>query len=42
VPSCTGRSARLFFMLESHGPEGPVGHVAAPEPTSAERLGPEP
>jgi hypothetical protein len=35
VPSCTDRSARLFFMLKTHGPQGAVGHVAAPEPAPA-------
>jgi hypothetical protein len=42
MPSCTGRPARFFFMLETRGPYGPVGHVAAPEPTLARRRGPEP
>jgi hypothetical protein len=42
VPSCTGRPTRLFFMLEARGPQGAMGHVAAPEPTSAERRGMEP
>jgi hypothetical protein len=37
VPTCTGRPARSFFMLEAHGPQGAVGQVTAPEPTSAER-----
>jgi hypothetical protein len=37
VSSCTGRIARLFFMLETCGPQGAVGYVAAPEPTSAGR-----
>jgi hypothetical protein len=33
-PSCVGRSARLFFMLESHDPQGAVGHaLAALEPS---------
>jgi hypothetical protein len=42
VPSCTSRITRLFFMLEARGPQGAVGHVAAPEPTSARRRGPKP
>jgi hypothetical protein len=42
VPSCIGRSARLFFMLETHGPQGAVGHVAVPKPTSVVRQGLEP
>jgi hypothetical protein len=42
VSSCTGSPTRLFFMLESHGQQGAAGHMAAPEPTSAERRGPEP
>jgi hypothetical protein len=42
VPSYTGMPARVFFMLESHDPQGAVGHVAAPKPTSARRRGPEP
>jgi hypothetical protein len=37
VPSCIGRSARLFFMLDARGPQGAVEHVTAPEPTSAGR-----
>jgi hypothetical protein len=28
-------------MLETRGPQGALGHVSAPEPTSAERLAPE-
>jgi hypothetical protein len=39
---CTGRSDRLFFILEARGPQGAVGHVTAPEPTSARRRGPKP
>jgi hypothetical protein len=35
-PSCTGRPARLFFMLEAHGTKGTIGRVAAPKPS---RLG---
>jgi hypothetical protein len=35
-PSCIGRSARLFFMLEAHGPQGTAGCVVASEPS---RLG---
>jgi hypothetical protein len=42
VSSCTGRPARLFFMLEARGPQGVVGHVAASEPTLAGRWDPEP
>jgi hypothetical protein len=37
MPSCIGRSARLFFILEARSPQGAVRHVAAPEPTSIER-----
>jgi hypothetical protein len=37
VASCTDRTARLLFMLESHGPQGAIGHVAAPEPISVGR-----
>jgi hypothetical protein len=42
VPSYTSRITRLFFMLEARGLQGAVGHVAAPEPTSARRRGPKP
>jgi hypothetical protein len=42
VPSCTGMTARLFFILEARGPQGAVGYVTAPELTSTERRGPEP
>jgi hypothetical protein len=42
VPSFTAKPARLFFMLEAHGPQGAVRHVAAPELTSGKRRGPEP
>jgi hypothetical protein len=42
VPSCTGMIVRLFFMLEAHGPQGTMGHVSAPEPTSVQRRSPEP
>jgi hypothetical protein len=42
VPSFTGRTARLFFMLEAYGPQGVVGHVATAELTSAGRRGSEP
>jgi hypothetical protein len=42
VPNCIDRSARFFFMLETHGPQGAVGHVAAPKPTPVGRRGPEP
>jgi hypothetical protein len=32
--SRTGRSARLSFMFEAHGPQGTAGHaVVAPEPS---------
>jgi hypothetical protein len=37
VPSCTGRTTKLFFMLEAHGPPGAMRHMAASEPTSAGR-----
>jgi hypothetical protein len=37
VPSYRGKPARLFFMLEAHGPQGATGHVAASKPTSARR-----
>jgi hypothetical protein len=40
VSSCTGRSAKLFFMLEAHGPQGAAGHVVVPEPTLAGSRGP--
>jgi hypothetical protein len=40
-PDCVGRPARPFFMLEAHGPQRTVGHVAALEPTSAWRRDPE-
>jgi hypothetical protein len=33
---CTGRLAWLFFMLEDHGPQGTVGHVAAQSPPRSE------
>jgi hypothetical protein len=42
VPSCTGRTARPFFMLETRGPQGAAGYVAALEPTSTGRRGPKP
>jgi hypothetical protein len=42
MPSYTGRTARLFFMLEVRGPQGTAGYMAALEPTSAGRRGPEP
>jgi hypothetical protein len=42
VPSCTGKIARLFFMLESRGPQGTAGYVTALEPTSAGRRGLDP
>jgi hypothetical protein len=41
VPS-TVRPTRLLFMLQARGPQGAMGHMAAPEPASAERRGPEP
>jgi hypothetical protein len=41
VPGCTSRSASLFFMLEVRGPQRASGHVAASEPTSPRRRGPE-
>jgi hypothetical protein len=28
VPSCTGMTARLFFMLEAFGPQETAGYVA--------------
>jgi hypothetical protein len=37
VPSCTGRLARLFFMLEAHAPQRAAGHVVVPELTSVGR-----
>jgi hypothetical protein len=42
VTSCTGRTARLFFMLETRGPQGVIGHMTILESTSARRRGPEP
>jgi hypothetical protein len=42
VPSCTCKSAKLFFMLESCDPQRATWYVAAPEPTSARRWVPEP
>jgi hypothetical protein len=42
MPSCTGKPARHFLMLELHGPQGTVRHMAAREPTSAGRRGLEP
>jgi hypothetical protein len=42
VPSCTGRTAMLFFILEARGPQGAVGYVTASELTSTGRRGPEP
>jgi hypothetical protein len=42
APSCTGRPARLLFMLEARGTQGAMRHVAAPESTSAGRQGPKP
>jgi hypothetical protein len=37
MSSFTGRTVRLFFMLEARGPQGVVGHVATSELTSAGR-----
>jgi hypothetical protein len=37
VPSCTGKPARVFFILEALDSQGTVGFIAAPEPTSAGR-----
>jgi hypothetical protein len=37
VPSRTGRTVMLFFMLEARGPQGAMGYVAALEPTSTWR-----
>jgi hypothetical protein len=37
VPSFTAKPARLLFMLEVHGPQGAVRHVAAQELTSGKR-----
>jgi hypothetical protein len=42
VASYTSRSARLFFVLETCGPQGAMGHEAAPEPAPAERRGQDP
>jgi hypothetical protein len=42
VPSCAGRPARLFFMLEAYNPQGAVGHVTPPEPNSVGRRDLEP
>jgi hypothetical protein len=39
--SCVLRAARPFFIPVVHNPLGVVGYVAAPEPTSAGRRGPE-
>jgi hypothetical protein len=41
VPSYTGRSAKLFFMLEARGPQGAMRHMAVSEPISAGRRGSE-
>jgi hypothetical protein len=35
-PSCTDRPVRLFFMFETHGPQGIVGRVIAQSPPSRE------
>jgi hypothetical protein len=40
VPSCTDMSDMLFFMLETRGPQGAVGHMATSEPAPAGRRGP--
>jgi hypothetical protein len=37
MPIYTGMSARLFFILEAHGPQGAAGHVATSEPTPVGR-----
>jgi hypothetical protein len=42
VPSYTGRTAKLFFMLEARGPQGAAGYVAASELISTGRRGPKP
>jgi hypothetical protein len=42
VPNCTVRSARLFFMLDTRGPQGAVGHMATPEPAPVGKRGLEP
>jgi hypothetical protein len=42
VPSYIGRSASLFFMLESRGPQRAVGHMAVSEPALVRMRGPEP
>jgi hypothetical protein len=34
--SCRGRPARLFFMLEAHGPQETTGHMVAQSPRSRE------
>jgi hypothetical protein len=39
MPSCTGRTDMLFFMLEARSPQEAAGHVAAPELISVERRG---
>jgi hypothetical protein len=39
MPTYTGRFASLFFMLETCGPQGALGHVAVPEPAPAGRRG---
>jgi hypothetical protein len=41
MTSCRGRSARLFFMLETCGSQRVTGHVTASEPTSTRRRGSE-
>jgi hypothetical protein len=35
-PYCTGRPARLFFMLEAHDPQGTARRVAAQRPPCRE------
>jgi hypothetical protein len=37
VLNCTGRTARLFFMLEVRGSHGVMRYVTAPESTSTGR-----
>jgi hypothetical protein len=42
MPSYTAMSARFFFMLETCGPQGVMGHMAVPEPTPVGRKDSEP
>jgi hypothetical protein len=42
VPSCTGKIARLFFILDARSPQGAAGYMLVLEPTSTRRRGPEP